>query len=443
MKKIITLSVLLVFCLQAFSQRLLTEDFNYAAGQLTDANGGANVSGGAWATNSGTSKFIQVVSTNLTYANYITNPTSDSRAITLDTSTSSAEDAFTNFTSQTNGATVYASFLLTLESDDALLDNNSDSAEYFVTLLQTGSTSTYIGRLYARKGGEGGTFNLGISAGKYTSTPIAWSPNDYNLGATYLVTIAYQIISGTGNDAAKLWVDESYSPTEPSPDAVSVYTTESSQINVGRFAVRQGGGGTLGSTPQCIIDAIKISTDWADATLPVTLKSFNASLQNNKPVLNWVTTNEINMNSYVVERSSDAKSYNTVATIAAKNGVNENSYSYTDMQALNGTAWYRIKMQDNDGTFAYSNAIPVSAKNILTLSLKQNPVLNNLVISHSVAAQGSAMQVINANGAVVLKQSLQSNATETSINVSSLDAGTYYLVYQNGTDKTTLKFVKQ
>ena len=445
MKNIFTLGALLIFSLTAFSQRLLTEDFNYAAGQLTDAplGAGANVSGGVWVSNTGGAKFIPVVNSNLTYTDYYTNPTVSSRAITIDTSTSSAEDVYTNFSSQTNGVTVYASFLLKLQSDDALVDNGSDTAEYFITLLQAGSTSTYIGRLYARKGSVGGTFNLGISASKFTSTPISWSAQDYNLATTNLVTIGYQIISGTGNDVAKLWVNKPFSSTEPTPTASSVYTTESSQINVGRFAIRQGSGGTLGSTPQCIIDALKVSTDWADATLPVTLKSFTASLQNNKPVLNWITTNEINMGSYVIERSNDAKVYYTIANVFAKNGSNENTYSYTDIQAQNGTAWYRIKMVDNDGTFVYSNAIPLSAKSSLTLALKANPVQHTLIFTHSIAGSSSEIQIINFSGKVLINKQLQPNTTESSVNVALLASGTYYLVYQNENEKTAIKFVKQ
>ena len=437
MKKFFTLASLLILSVSAFSQRLLTEDFDYSIGRLSTG------SGGVWDSISGTGKFIQVVSGNLSYSGYITNPTT-SASIVLDTTTSSAEDVKADYTAQTAG-TVYASFLLDMTSDDFLNDNDKDSAEYFVSFLTSTSTTTYAGRLHARKGTAGGTFNLGISTAKYNSTPIAWDGDDYNLGATYLVTIGYQIVAGANNDVAKLWIDPSYSATEPLADASSVYSIGSEPGDIGRLAFRQAGSttGGLSSTPKCIIDAVKISTDWADASLPVTLKSFTAAIQNNKPVLNWVTTNEINMNSYVVERSSDAKTFNAIGTIAAKNAANENTYSYTDIQALNGTAFYRIRMVDNDGSFVYSNALPVSAKNVLQLVLKSNPVQNSLVVTHTTATAGSVLQVINTNGAVVLKQQLQSGASETFINVATLASGNYYLVYKNGSDMATVKFVKQ
>lgn len=437
MKKIFTLSMFSVFTLTAFSQRLLTEDFNYNTGLLS------GVSGGVWDSTSGTGKLIPVVTGNLSYTGYITNPTL-SRSVTLDTSTSSAEDVKADFTPQTSG-TVYASLLLDITSDNFLNDNTKDSAEYFVSFLPSTSTTSYSGRLYARKGSAAGTFNLGISTAKYSSTAISWVNKNFTIGATNLVTIAYQIISGANNDVAKLWVNPTYSATEPTPQASSTYSTGSEPSDIGRLALRQSGStsGGLSSTPKCIIDAIKISTTWADASLPVTLKSFTASLQNNKPLLQWITTNEINMSSYVVEKSSDAKNYTAVTTIAAKNGVSENTYSYTDIAALNGTIWYRIKMVDNDGSFVYSNAQPVSVKGILQLAIKGNLVQNSLIINHSASVAGAVLQVINANGIVVLKQSLVNNATETTINVSSLASGSYYLVYSNGSETASTKFIKQ
>ena len=436
MKKIFTLSMFALFTLSAFSQRLLTEDFNYNTGTLTD------VSGGKWSNISGAGEFIPVVTGNLSYANYITNPL-QSRSITLDTTKSTAEDVKTDFTAQTSG-TVYASFLLDITSDDFLNDNTKDSAEYFVTFLPSNSTTNYAGRLYARKGSTAGTFNLGISCAKFTSTPISWVNKNFTVGSTNLVTMAYQIVSGANNDVAKLWVNPTYSATEPAAHASSTFSTGSEPADISRLAFRQSGStsGGLSSTPKCIIDAIKVSTTWADASLPVTLKSFAVSLQNNKPLLAWVTTNEVNMNKYVIERSTDAKNFTAVTSIAAKNKAGENSYSYTDISSLNGTVWYRIKMVDNDGSYTYSNAQPVSVKGILQLIIKGNPVVSNLVISHAAAA-GALLQVVNENGVVVLKQSVNGAATETSLNVSVLAAGTYYLVYRNGNETVSAKFVKQ
>lgn len=99
----------------AQAQRLLTEDFNYTVGQLTNSAGGANVCGGKWTPNSVGAFFIQVVAGELSYTNYNTNPDGSSGKILKDSTKSSAEDAFTSFTAQTSG-TVYVIFFIKPEN---------------------------------------------------------------------------------------------------------------------------------------------------------------------------------------------------------------------------------------------------------------------------------------------------------------------------------------
>lgn len=71
-------------------------------------------------------------------------------------------------------------------------------------------------------------------------------------------------------------------------------------------------------------------------------------------------------------------------------------------------------------------AYPNPAKNILTLSASQ---------------EIQAATVYNATGSIVLQEDL--NATESTINLSSLQAGIYFVQIQTATGSKTLKVVKQ
>jgi hypothetical protein len=66
-------------------------------GQLTNLNGGANVSGNSWTSQSGTVKPLQVTAGDLSYPNYYTSPSGPSRSSHLDTSILNAEDAYSSF----------------------------------------------------------------------------------------------------------------------------------------------------------------------------------------------------------------------------------------------------------------------------------------------------------------------------------------------------------
>lgn len=443
MKKIFTLLLVssgLFF--SASAQRLLNEDFNYAAGQLTAASGGANVSNGVWTGFSGTGKFIPVVEGSLTYPNYSSNPTTDSRHILLDTASGSAEDAYANFEAQTTG-TVYISFLISVLDTVKLVEHSSDTSEYFIAMLPSTSTSTYFARLFIRKGSVDNTVNLGIAAQGYSSTPVSWVSADLPINTTHLVTMAYEKKDGANNDEAKLWVNEPFTANEPAAQASSVFLIGSESSNTGRMAFRQSFSSNLRSTPKCRIDAIKISKTWADATLPVTLKSFTASYQNGNIGLSWSTVNEINMKAYQVERSVDAKNFVTIGTVVARNSGNENNYSYLDLKTLNGTSYYRLKMVDMDGSYRYSTIIAGSAKILQQLTVLGGVVNNNLIISHAVSGNGAMLKILSMNGNAVAVHNIQSGVSQTILNVSSLASGNYIAVYLNGNEKQSVQFVKQ
>ena len=55
------------------------------------------------------------------------------------------------------------------------------------------------------------------------------------------------------------------------------------------------------------------------AVVPLKLSSFNASLTDNKAILSWNTSNEINMQGFEVEKATDGKTFSSIGTIAAKN----------------------------------------------------------------------------------------------------------------------------
>ncbi|HRI19651.1 MAG TPA: T9SS type A sorting domain-containing protein [Panacibacter sp.] len=442
MKKFFTFFLLTAFSAgTASAQRLLTEDFNYSAGQLTDSAGGANVSGGKWTPNTGGGKFIKVVTGDLSYAGYGTNPEPGSGRILLDSTTSSAEDAFTSFDSVKEN-TVYCSFLLQLDYTENLFKHDTATGDYFVGLFTTTSKTNYTARLYIRKGAAADTYNLGIAAQAASSTPVGWIAQDIPAGSVHLVTIGYQFVAGTANDVAKLWLDAPVSGVEPPAQASSVYVgTEPG--NLARFAVRQGFSSGRGGTPKCQIDAIKVSTSWVDGTLPLQLRLFSITNRNGFAGLSWQTCNEINVKKFEIEKSADAVNFAAIATVAAKNAACATAYNYSDAKVLSGTAYYRIRMVDNDGASDYSAIVSVNGKVQVNAIVSPNPVTNNLVLSHPKTGGSAALQVIGFNGNVLLSRNIQQDAVQTAIDISSLAKGNHIVVFINGNEKQTVKFIKQ
>lgn len=104
-----------------------------------------------------------------------------------------------------------------------------------------------------------------------------------------------------------------------------------------------------------------------NSPLAVNLLNFTALKKNNDVYLNWVTEKEVDISSYILERSYDGVSFAPAASIPAANAAS-NTYSYTDWNAVVNAAFskyifYRLRIVDKTGRFKYSEIAKVSLDN--------------------------------------------------------------------------------
>ncbi|MBL7766318.1 MAG: T9SS type A sorting domain-containing protein [Chitinophagaceae bacterium] len=89
--------------------------------------------------------------------------------------------------------------------------------------------------------------------------------------------------------------------------------------------------------------------------LPVYLTSFSAQKCDAAACLNWKTSQEQNVHSYSIERSSDARSFYPIGqTLSLGDSESGHDYAYTDLQPLSGMNYYRIIAKDIDGHQQFS-----------------------------------------------------------------------------------------
>ncbi len=187
---LLIIPLLLLLAVGSGATLLMEENFDYAVGQLTDNGGGANVSGGNWVDFSGTGNYIPVTAGSLSYTDYPSSGTGNKIAVV--SATTSAEDVYRQFATQVSGTTTYIGFLLNLANTNGLAANSSTTGDYFVSLLPSTSTTSYVGRIAIRLGSVAGTYQLGIRA-TASNTEAVWLSNNLTPGVTYLVVMAYQL----------------------------------------------------------------------------------------------------------------------------------------------------------------------------------------------------------------------------------------------------------
>jgi hypothetical protein len=114
------------------------------------------------------------------------------------------------------------------------------------------------------------------------------------------------------------------------------------------------------------------------APLPIELVGFDAMLCDKKEVcLSWRTATETNNDYFSVERSDDGVTFESIAELdGAGNSTVLLSYSYTDINPLEGTSYYRIRQTDFNGKYSYTSISAVSMESVeenLSFNVYPNP----------------------------------------------------------------------
>ena len=114
--------------------------------------------------------------------------------------------------------------------------------------------------------------------------------------------------------------------------------------------------------------------------LPVTLLNFTASyIADNNVKVSWSTTDEIDVDYFEVERSTDATGFIGVERVNADASLNPvHEYTVNDLlYNINGNmVYYRLRMVDKNGKFTYSKVIAIKLEqqeNVL--SVFPNPLV--------------------------------------------------------------------
>lgn len=175
------------------------------------------------------------------------------------------------------------------------------------------------------------------------------------------------------------------------------------------------------------------------STLPLKLTSFNIHLQLNSLVLNWTTEQEDNVDRFEIERSFDGKYFELRGTVISKNTPGRHSYSSTDETNFSGTAYYRLKMIDRDGSYTYSTIKAVENSN--DIKIYPNPASDELTVQYNLIHTSGKLEIYNAVGKKMYQTDLRANSTSIKVNVRSLPAGNYIVKMDINNQIVTRKII--
>jgi trimeric autotransporter adhesin len=182
--------------------------------------------------------------------------------------------------------------------------------------------------------------------------------------------------------------------------------------------------------------------------LSVKKLALTANLINDNVKLQWNTTNEIDVNKYTVERSTDGKTFSAAGSQLSK-GDGNNVYQYTDDISENTSTvfYYKIKELDKNGNIYYSATVTVNNKQLSKVTVTPNPFVSFVQVQvPSDKNEDATLRIVNAAGQTIYSRNVQLLQGQNSFTIdglSSVSKGMYFFELQKDNTITQQKIMKQ
>jgi hypothetical protein len=173
------------------------------------------------------------------------------------------------------------------------------------------------------------------------------------------------------------------------------------------------------------------SINITNTTLPVTLISFDASVENGFVRLDWRTSAELNNDHFTIQRSANATSWEDVKTIEGSgNTATGSSYVAYDENPNPGVSYYRLKQTDMDGRQSYSVIKIIDLNKSALINVYPNPATDYVIIT-GIAHEKLNIALFNSNGQR-MNIPVNNDGAKVTLYVSGVNPGIYFVRISQG-----------
>jgi Secretion system C-terminal sorting domain len=346
-----------------------------------------------------------------------------------------------------SGVTVPKDLILTsgnviLGSNNVIVNNSATGGSATSHVVTDGT-----GTLTMKADASGRNFPIGISVSSYDPVNIV----NVEFKNDFTVSVGSAI---TATPANRTVIPRQWEIVSTSIGASLAFTPSTGSINSAEIGHYEGGVWvfTSSTTPSAPYTASFTSFSpfiIASQVLPVSLVSFTANKIGTSNRLNWQTASEKNNSHFDIERSANGQNeWVKIGSVKGSgNSVITQNYNFADNTPLS-ISYYRLKQNDLDGTFEYSNVVSVVDKkskfNIASIAPNPTKETSN-IIYNSDKNEIINLTLMDVSGRIVLAQnvSITEGSNNLSLNLSNLTNGLYILNLKNSDQVLIQKIVKQ
>jgi Secretion system C-terminal sorting domain/Fibronectin type III domain len=179
--------------------------------------------------------------------------------------------------------------------------------------------------------------------------------------------------------------------------------------------------------------------------LPVNIIEFNAKRQGANVILNWTTQSEQNSSYFEIQKSFDGISFTQIGHVqAAGYSSNTLNYQFTEPNASNAMAFYRLKLFDADANYKFSlvRVIEKSGGSVKEFQLYPNPATSGVtIVLDEAAKEDIQLQIINSTGQIVKTSTINSSSQFVRLDVSELSKGIYFIKLTGSKGVNSVKLI--
>jgi Calcineurin-like phosphoesterase/Purple acid Phosphatase, N-terminal domain len=188
------------------------------------------------------------------------------------------------------------------------------------------------------------------------------------------------------------------------------------------------------SNNTCLKDSFEVVVS---GTLPVSLTSFTATLNNSRVILKWATSAEQNNKYFTIERSTDGINFIFLARVnGAGNSNNLINYQAVDYTPVDGINYYRLSQTNIDDRTAYFDIKAITYKSKYSFTSSFANQTNGIKVSiNSSKNDNIRLRIVDFTGREVTKDMFYIS-TGTLVKNYSLAKGTYIIQLSNSNKET-------
>jgi hypothetical protein len=194
----------------------------------------------------------------------------------------------------------------------------------------------------------------------------------------------------------------------------------------------------------CTATASKAYNTITCVPLPIKLSSIEATAKNCKAEITWKSATEQSADHFEIQRSNDGRDWKAIGSVKAA-FENGGSYSYTDESPIAGSNQYRLKMYDQNGSFAYSQVRTVNSDCGARTEVLVYPteVTNDVFIALPKGSEDAQVILLNNIGQIINTLANGAGTQLQSFPMNTLASGQYFVKVITRQEAKTYKIIKK